>query len=54
MSVKDANRCEYAMNPNCEPIRHPTRVLLFETMVGWNQFGGSELIAFDNHLFGGA
>ncbi|MHC4509357.1 MAG: hypothetical protein ACYTAO_10440 [Planctomycetota bacterium] len=39
----------YAMNPNCEPNSAPDMVLLFETKAGWNQHGGSELLAFDNH-----
>jgi prepilin-type processing-associated H-X9-DG protein len=42
-------RCHYAMNPNCEPDSPSDVVLLFETAGGWNQFGGVELLTFDNH-----
>lgn len=41
--------CSYAINPNAEPNSAGDVVLLFETKDGWNQFGGSELMAFDNH-----
>lgn len=43
-------RCDYAMNPNCESISSPPEmVLLFESKGGWNQFGGPELLAPENH-----
>lgn len=44
-------RCSYAINPNASPRSnfHPRLVLLFETEVGWNQFGGPELLSTDNH-----
>jgi len=42
-------RCHYAMNPNLSPRSHPRLVLLFETKGGWNQFGGPELLTFENH-----
>jgi prepilin-type processing-associated H-X9-DG protein len=42
-------RCHYAMNPNCEPNSPGDMVLLFETKGGWNQFGGPELLTFENH-----
>jgi prepilin-type processing-associated H-X9-DG protein len=42
-------RCNYAINPNVSPISHPRLVLLFETKGGWNQFGDSELLTFENH-----
>ncbi len=42
-------RCDYAMNPNCEPNSPNDVVLLFETRSGWNQFGGPELLAPENH-----
>jgi prepilin-type processing-associated H-X9-DG protein len=42
-------RCSYAMNPNCEPNSLGDVVLLFETKGGWNQFGGPELLTFENH-----
>jgi len=42
-------RCHYAMNPNCEPNSPSDMVLLFETKDGWNQFGGPELLTFENH-----
>jgi len=45
----DKGRCHYAMNPNCEPNSPPDIVLLFETKGGWNQFGGPELLTFENH-----
>jgi len=41
--------CYYAMNPNCKPDSPADMVLLFETKAGWNQHGGLELFAFDNH-----
>ena len=41
--------CHYAMNPNCGANSPPDMVLLFETKAGWNQHGGPELFAFDNH-----
>lgn len=42
-------RCDYAMNPYCQPNSPPDTVLLFETNKGWNQFGGLELLSTDNH-----
>lgn len=45
----DKGRCHYAMNPNCEPNSPGDMVLLFETKGGWNQFGGPELLTFENH-----
>jgi hypothetical protein len=42
-------RCHYAMNPNCEPNSPSDMVLLFETKGAWNKFGGSELLAIENH-----
>ena len=42
-------KCSYAMNPNAEPNSAGDVVLLFETKDGWNQFGGAELMSFDNH-----
>jgi endonuclease/exonuclease/phosphatase family metal-dependent hydrolase len=41
--------CSYAMNPNCEPNSPDDVVLLFESKGGWNQYGGPELLNFDNH-----
>jgi len=45
----DKGKCNYAMNPNCEPDSPGNMVLLFETKAGWNQHGGPELFTFDNH-----
>jgi len=45
--------CDYAINPNCEPNSPTDLVLLFETNDGWNQFGGRELAATDNHKVAG-
>ena len=42
-------RCNYALNPACEPNSPDDTVLLFETKAGWNQHGGPELFTFDNH-----
>jgi len=42
-------RCHYALNPNCRPDSPGDVVFLFETKGGWNQHGGKELMAFDNH-----
>jgi prepilin-type processing-associated H-X9-DG protein len=39
----------FAINPNAEPNSAGDVVLLFETKDGWNQFGGPELMSFDNH-----
>ena len=39
----------YAINPYAEPNSAGDVVLLFETKDGWNQFGGPELMSFDNH-----
>jgi hypothetical protein len=45
----DNAKCNYAMNPDCQPSSSPDTVLLFETKAGWNQHGGPELFTFDNH-----
>ncbi|MBN2019382.1 MAG: hypothetical protein JW749_04080 [Sedimentisphaerales bacterium] len=45
----DEGPCHYAMNPNCKPDSPNDVVLLFETKGGWNQFGGPELLTFENH-----
>jgi hypothetical protein len=42
-------RCSFAINPNCEPNSPEDVVLLFETKGGWNKFGGSEILTFENH-----
>jgi len=42
-------RCHYAMNPDCEPNSPAYVVLLFETKGGWNQYGGPEMLTFENH-----
>jgi hypothetical protein len=42
-------RCDYALNPNCRPDSPGDVVFLFEAKGGWNQHGGPELMAFDNH-----
>lgn len=42
-------RCGYAINPNVSPRSNPRMVLLFETKGGWNQYGGAEILSFDNH-----
>lgn len=39
----------YAINPNCGPNSGLDVVLLFETKGGWNQFGGAEILTFENH-----
>jgi hypothetical protein len=44
----------YAINPDCEPNSPNDVVFLFETKGGWNQYGGPELISFDNHVRKGA
>lgn len=41
--------CHYALNPECQPDSPPDTVLLFETKAGWNQHGGPELFALNNH-----
>ena len=42
-------RCHYAMNPNAKLTSPPDIVVLFETKGGWNQFGGPEILTFENH-----
>ena len=42
-------RCNFAINPNCSPNSPNDVVLFFETKGGWNQYGGPELLTFDNH-----
>ncbi len=46
--------CNYAINPDCKPDSPNDVVFLFETKGGWNQYGGPELISFDNHVRKGA
>jgi prepilin-type processing-associated H-X9-DG protein len=41
--------CNYAMNPNADPNDRGDVVLLFESGPGWNQYGGPELLALENH-----
>ena len=46
----EPGRSHYAINPNSMgSISPPDMVLLFETGAGWNQFGGPELLAPENH-----
>lgn len=47
--AKKKYRCCYAINPNAEPNGPSDIVLLFETKGGWNQFGGPEILTFENH-----
>jgi len=42
-------RCHYAINPNASIFQDPHMVVLFETKGGWNQFGGPEILTFENH-----
>ena len=42
-------RCDYAMNPQAESNSPADIVLLFESIGGWNQFGGPELLNTENH-----
>jgi prepilin-type processing-associated H-X9-DG protein len=42
-------RCHYAINPNASAVTNPGMVVLFETKGGWNQFGGPEILTFENH-----
>jgi prepilin-type processing-associated H-X9-DG protein len=39
----------FAMNPDCEVNSPGDVVLLFESKAGWNQYGGPELLAPENH-----
>ena len=50
----DVKSCIYAINPECEPNSSKDTILLFETKGGWNQFGGPELMNFENHSVKGA
>lgn len=46
----EAGRSHYAINPNVTDAScPPDMVLLFEARAGWNQFGGPELLAPENH-----
>jgi len=36
-------------NPNANAVARPRMVAVFETEGGWNQFGGPELLAPENH-----
>ena len=42
-------RSHYAMNPDCGANSSADTVLLFETKGGWNQHGGPEILATENH-----
>ena len=42
-------RSYYSLNPNAEPNSPADLVLIFESKGGWNQFGGMELVAPQNH-----
>lgn len=41
--------CNYALNPDVSPNSPSDMVLLFESIPGWNQFGGYELSYLYNH-----
>jgi len=41
--------CNYAMNRHADPNGDVDVVLLFESQLGWNQYGGPELLATENH-----
>jgi hypothetical protein len=43
------NSSNYALNLNASPNSSPDVVLLFETMKGWNQSGGHEILSCENH-----
>jgi hypothetical protein len=45
----DKAKCHYAINSNCEPNLPNDVVLLFEAKGGWNQYGGPEMLTFENH-----
>ena len=47
--VESREGCSYALNPNVEPNSPRNTVLMFESWDGWNQYGGAELLCFDNH-----
>jgi hypothetical protein len=47
-TVEDGNS-SFAINPYCEPNSPNDVVLVFESKDGWNQYGGAELLNFDNH-----
>ncbi len=42
-SNKKSN-CSYAFNSRCEPNSPPDMVLLFESIGGWNGYGGQDLV----------
>ncbi|MHC4293812.1 MAG: hypothetical protein ACYSTX_05900 [Planctomycetota bacterium] len=43
------NQSSYAMNPYCDPNSPNDVVLVFEANIGWNQYGGPELLDLENH-----
>jgi hypothetical protein len=47
--IPKKGRCNYAMNPSCNPNAPPDVVLLFEAKFGWNQFGGPEILTPEKH-----
>jgi len=47
--IPKKGRCNYAMNPSCNPNSPPDAVLLFEAKPGWNQFGGPEILTLENN-----
>ena len=44
-------RCDYAMNPLCEPNSPGDVVLLFESHAGWNGYGGAEWLSFKHTIY---
>lgn len=48
----EKSRCNYAINKNIEKLgtnAPPDMVLIFETLPGWNEYGGPEKISLLNH-----
>jgi hypothetical protein len=49
-ALPQRGRCHYALNPNARgAMSLPDMVLLFETMEGWNQSGGLEILTTGHH-----
>ena len=49
IAANDKNPFHYAINPKAKRTSPPDIVLLFDSTGGRNQFGGSELLAPQNH-----
>lgn len=42
-------RCNFALNPNVTKSSHEDIVLIYDTVAGWNIYGGREMMNLNNH-----